>query len=53
MTDEEFERNFTDHVGLARRILAGVPDDYTEAQLDDVGRRARYWVMKARREGDQ
>lgn len=45
-----FEHEFSNHVGLARRILAAVPDTYTEAQLDDIGRRARHWVMDAYRE---
>jgi hypothetical protein len=43
-TDREF------HIGLARRCLAVVPDAYTEDQLDDIGRRARHWVVKAVRE---
>lgn len=38
------------HIGLARRCLAAVPDAYTEDQLDDIGRRARHWVLKAARE---
>jgi len=43
-TDREF------NIGLARRCLAAVPAAYTEDQLDDIGRRARHWVVKAVRE---
>lgn len=38
------------HIGLARNCLASVPDDYTDDQLDDIGRRARHWAMRALRE---
>ena len=49
-TVDAFEHAFSDHVGLARRILAAVPDAFTDTQLDGIGRRARHWVMKAFRE---
>jgi hypothetical protein len=48
---DDFERS-TDrafHIGLARNCLAAVPDAYTEDQLDDIGRRARHWTLKALR----
>jgi hypothetical protein len=38
------------HVGLARNCLAAVPDSYTDDQLDNIGRRAIHWVLKALRE---
>lgn len=52
MRIEQFERGFSrvDAVALARRILAQVPDSYTEDQLNDIGQRARHWVMQAYRE---
>jgi hypothetical protein len=46
---EKFERSFGDHILLAAFILAGVRENYTRAQLDDIGRRARHWVMHAYR----
>lgn len=51
-TIEQFERGFgrVDAVALARRILANVSDNYTEEQLNDIGQRARHWVMRAYRE---
>lgn len=51
-TIEQFERGFSrvEAVALARRILANVSDNYTEDQLNDIGQRARHWVMKAYRE---
>lgn len=51
---DQFERGFSqeDAIALARRILATVSDNYTEAQLNDIGQRARHWVMKAYREAE-
>jgi hypothetical protein len=49
---DQFERS-TDrafHIGLARNCLANVQDTYTDDQLNDIGSRARHWVMKAFRE---
>jgi hypothetical protein len=49
MTIDQFERGFSrqDAIALARRILAGVPETYTETELNDIGQRARHWVMQA------
>ena len=47
---EVFELQFKDNVGLARRLLANVPDNYSEVQLNDIGTRALFWVLKAYRE---
>jgi hypothetical protein len=55
MTIEQFERGFrrADAIALARRILANTPESFTEDQLNDIGQRARHWVMRAYREAQE
>jgi hypothetical protein len=36
-------------IRLARNILANVPDSYTDEQLNDIGKRAIYWLTRAQR----
>jgi hypothetical protein len=33
-------------IALGRNILANVPDSYTDEQLNDIGTRAVYWVIR-------